>query len=586
VPLPAARAIDDGAMLAKRYRVTDCIARGGMGVVYRAEDTSLDDRVVALKVLPPELASNKRAIKRLKKEALAAIDLAHPNIMRLNAFETDGELSFLVMELLDGQNLDDVLAEKERLSLQEVLDIGHRVASALDYAHRRGIVHRDIKPANLVFTAESDEQVIKVADFGIAYELRDSLTRLTGRDVAAGTLHYMAPEQLAGEQVEARSDQYALAVTLYELLAGDTPFKGSGSALIHQVQTVTPQPIEDVSENVNAVLLRAMSKSPDERFSDCSSFVAALEAGSSSTEAPSVVTQTPQRSNGSLVALFLVALIGMAVWSYHAGLVTTPAPIATTELVEIQPATVPAFSPTPPATVAALTVQPSPTVIRPAHVVFLSAPEGAKVYCPDLAKYFLGSTPLEREFPPGRYHFSFVLEGYEKSKLEMAFGEGESHEEMVVLEQEQPPVAPPTVAPFIEPEHPTVVSRWRRQVEEESPIQVFERQMEDLRERCNGLQEHSSVVMRELRSIRVRPIPDEIRTMVHEVIEDSDQIKQWSRQFNMKLEDSGSELSDEDRARLSAEVVDIISPLDERRERLEQFLRTRRPRQNPRPRRY
>ncbi len=258
-----------------------------MGIVFRAEDRELEDRPVAIKVLPPELSGNEAALTRLKREAMTVLELTHPNVVRLHTFERDPAGAFLVMELVAGPTLELVLAERERLPWDEVLDLGIQAASGLEAAHRLGIVHRDVKPSNLMFSGETGTPIVKVMDFGIAAQVRDSMTRLTGIE-SAGTLLYCPPEQLRGERPDARGDQYSLAATLYELATGHPPFTGAG--LSHQILEATPRLPVGVPEPAASALLRALSKRPEDRFPDLPAMVAALRGqtptGEGSQRAP------------------------------------------------------------------------------------------------------------------------------------------------------------------------------------------------------------------------------------------------------------------------------------------------------------
>ena len=267
--------VGPGTVLSERYELVRELGRGAMGIVYEAQDRKLEGLRVALKVLPPELASDKRSKKRLQKEAMAAIELTHTNILRLNDFEEDGNRAYLVMQFLDGLSLDEVLLERdeEKMSFDEVADIARQVGEALDYAHDKGIIHRDIKPANLMYHQDGKKKVVKVTDFGVAYQVKDSMTRLTGT-TSSGTLLYMAPEQLRAEKPDARSDQYSLAVTIYELLTGEPPF--SGPALSELIMKAEPKPIEGLPDGANEALLRALSKEPENRFERISDFAAAF----------------------------------------------------------------------------------------------------------------------------------------------------------------------------------------------------------------------------------------------------------------------------------------------------------------------
>ena len=270
--------LEAGQVLAGHYRIVEKLGAGGMGMVFKVEDLTLDNRLFAIKVLPPELARDEGAVNRLKKEALAAMELHHSHIMTVNAFEGLSETKFLVMEYLDGPNLDVALSEKERFSVEEIIEVGKQVCSALDFAHSRNVIHRDIKPANLVYKMEAGKQVVKIADFGIAYQIRESQAKITGEVSAAGTLFYMAPEQFLGKRPTARSDQYSLAVSFYEMLAGAPPITGTTiEMIIELVKTVKPDPIDGLDEHVNKALLRAMDKNPELRFESCMAFCAALE---------------------------------------------------------------------------------------------------------------------------------------------------------------------------------------------------------------------------------------------------------------------------------------------------------------------
>jgi len=281
--------ISEGDVLAGRYRLVREIARGGMGSVFEAHDQKLDDHRVAIKVLPPELATAKKPKARMQKEALAAIKLTHPNILRLHSFEEDGTTVFLVMEYLDGESLEDATADRE-LTVDEVLEVARWVCPALDYAHRKGIVHRDIKPANLMYHTEAGHRTVKIADFGIAFVVKDSISRMTGLE-SAGTLLYIAPEQLQGQRPDGRADQYSLAASFYELLNGEPPFNGAG--LSYQIVNTAPNSVQNVPDHVNAALLKALAKQPADRFATCAEFLDALEGRLTVTATDTVAATSP-----------------------------------------------------------------------------------------------------------------------------------------------------------------------------------------------------------------------------------------------------------------------------------------------------
>ena len=246
-----------GALLAGRYRVVRQLGQGGMGSVWLAEDTQLDNRPFAIKMLPSILVSNRRAYRQLKDEALVAMKLTHPNIVTLRAFEENHGNPFLVMDYIDGQTLDEYLAEKCKvesvkcevgggISADEVLRILRPIAAALDYAHGEGVVHRDVKPANVMIRRDGHPFIL---DFGIAREIQETLTRVTGK-LSSGTLLYMSPEQLTGEQPRPAQDVYSFAAMAYECLKGEPPFVRG--AIEDQIKNKPPPPLTG-----NAAILAA-----------------------------------------------------------------------------------------------------------------------------------------------------------------------------------------------------------------------------------------------------------------------------------------------------------------------------------------
>ena len=202
----------EGTLLAGRSRIVRRLGQGGMGSVWLAEDSQLDNKLFAIKMLPSILVSNKRAYRQLKDEALVAMKLVHPNIVQIRAFEENNGNPFLVMDYIEGETLDDYLAEKGKLSEDETIRLLRPVAAALDYAHGEGVVHRDVKPANVMIRKDGHPFIL---DFGIAREIQETMTRVTGK-LSSGTLLYMSPEQLNGESTKPSQDIYSFAAMAYE----------------------------------------------------------------------------------------------------------------------------------------------------------------------------------------------------------------------------------------------------------------------------------------------------------------------------------------------------------------------------------
>lgn len=257
------------------YRILERIGRGGMGTVYRAEQLSLH-REVALKVLPPELGRDATFRERFLREARAAAQLNHPNIVQVyDAGEADG-LLFYAMEFVPGGTIEDrILASPGGLPLDEALRYLSDAAQALDYAANKGIVHRDVKPENLMITELGG---VKLADLGLAHPVRGD------RDDAGrfGTPHFLAPEQARGEPVDIRADLYSLGATFYRMLTGETMYHGRTAREIVRKQIQEPPPPlrakrPDVPEAIERIYLKLVAKDPDERFSTPAELLSAIE---------------------------------------------------------------------------------------------------------------------------------------------------------------------------------------------------------------------------------------------------------------------------------------------------------------------
>ena len=254
-----------GTMLANRYRVVRQLGSGGMGRVWLVEDVKLDNKPFAVKMLPAILVSNRRAYEQVKREALIALKLVHPNIVQFRALEeaAEGGNPFLVMDYIDGQTLDDYLAENGKLTEEETLRVLRPIAAALDYAHGEGVVHRDVKPGNVMIRRDGRPFVL---DFGIAREIQETMTRVTGK-LSSGTLMYMSPEQLHGAVPKAAQDVYSFAAMAYECLTGAPPF--SRGQIEYQIDHDAPAPLTGNAAILAAGVMAGLAKKPEDRPATC-----------------------------------------------------------------------------------------------------------------------------------------------------------------------------------------------------------------------------------------------------------------------------------------------------------------------------
>ncbi len=267
-----------GMTLGERYRIVRQIGKGGMAVVYLAEDLQENGRQVAVKILRSELTSDADFIRRFDTEAQAASSLSHQNIVKVLDVGQHDEMRYIVMEYVDGVTLKQLIQQRGRIPWETAVPLAIQIGLALDHAHRNGIIHRDIKPHNILITKE---MTAKVADFGIARAATANTITVTG-GAALGSVHYFSPEQARGTIVGEKSDIYSLGILLYEMLTGKVPFDGDSpvSIAIKHIQDAPalPTSIErDIPAGLENIVLKCIQKNPENRYSDVRALVDELD---------------------------------------------------------------------------------------------------------------------------------------------------------------------------------------------------------------------------------------------------------------------------------------------------------------------
>jgi len=320
-----------GTTIGGRYRLEEPIATGGMATVWRAVDGVLT-RPVAVKVLHPHLAADPEFVARFRREAVAAARLAHPAIVAI--YDTCSDPEAIVMELVEGRTLREELDHRGFLPTTEAVAVASSICQALDVAHKAGIVHRDVKPANVLL---SDGGQLKVADFGIAKAARDAATGgdddlpdLTAMGRMVGTAKYLAPEQVSGGDIDARTDVYAVGAVLYEMLCGRAPFTGDNDLAVATARLHGPPQrpravLRTVPPRLDDIVMKALSLDPASRHPSASALWADLQSlpvddepalprqGADATVAGTAATQSFARSERSwLVPAVLVSLVAVA----------------------------------------------------------------------------------------------------------------------------------------------------------------------------------------------------------------------------------------------------------------------------------
>ena len=272
------------------YRILEKLGEGGMGVVYKAVDTSLD-RLVAMKVLAADLSRNPELVERFRAEARAQANLNHTNLATLYAFLVHDGNAFMVMEFIEGETFESMIRRRGPIPQNDAVPLFKQALLGIGYAHRAGIIHRDIKPSNLMLNKYG---IVKVMDFGIAKVLgARSMTR-TGTQM--GTVAYMSPEQIQNRPVDIRTDIYALGITLYEMLSGHLPFDSDSDFKVMQDHVATPPPLPTrfypyIPKGLENVVLKALEKDPNARYQSVEEFGAAIEHPDSLVYTPAAVPE-------------------------------------------------------------------------------------------------------------------------------------------------------------------------------------------------------------------------------------------------------------------------------------------------------
>ena len=310
-----AAALEPGRRLGDRYEILQMLGEGGMGAVYKAKDVELD-RLVALKVIRPELAKDPEVLQRFKQEIILAREVTHRNVIRIYDLGQADGIRFISMEYVEGEDLSNILKEKGKLSVEEAVQIMEQVCFALEEAHEEGVVHRDLKPQNIMIDQQGR---VVVMDFGIARSMQ--ITGVTQTGSLLGTPDYMSPEQVKGEHVDSRSDIFALGVILFQLLTGEVPYKSDSAMSAMYMRTQErAKPVRELSPDVpgflDDVIARCLEISPQRRYQSARELVQDLEVWRGGTPRTMSVTfrhfKTVRRNTKRRIAMAVGAVAVIA----------------------------------------------------------------------------------------------------------------------------------------------------------------------------------------------------------------------------------------------------------------------------------
>src|SRR4051795_2532760 len=314
-----------GTVLGGRYRVMELLGQGGMARIYRGHDNQLD-RDVAIKILRPEYGRDPDFGSRFRHEAQAAASLNHPNIVAVYDYGQDEPGPFIVMELVDGEDLASIIKRSGALPPRQAARITAEAARALHAAHQRGIVHRDVKPSNIMIDRDGR---VKVADFGIARAVAEAQMTLPGTTL--GSVHYFSPEQARGDQTTPASDIYSLGIVLFELLTGHRPWEADSAAAVAMARLAGPAPDPSslrsgIPADLVAIDRKALAPEPADRWSSAASMAAALEAFLAGTAVPGLAgggADATMAGGAAAAGLAAAGLAGAGTGAARPGVSTT-----------------------------------------------------------------------------------------------------------------------------------------------------------------------------------------------------------------------------------------------------------------------
>lgn len=420
--------------LSSQFQITDMLGRGGMSLVYLAQEVDLN-RQVAIKILPLQMLQGPASAERFEREAKIAASLDHPHIVPIFRVGATSTFLWYSMKRIRGRSFEQIIAEKGALPVPEVLGVVEQVGSALQYAHRHGVVHRDVKPANVMI---EDSGWALVCDFGVARAFGS--VSLTQTGASLGTPRYMSPEQFEGQPVDGRCDQYSLAILMWEALTGAVPFTGDSLGELIRKHLLEPPPRlidvkPEVPKRVSAAVHRAMSKKPGERFPDVAAFVAAL-GGQAVPQIPAGFTNPnpmvgrprilfdtpetptvripPQRKRRQLVAASVV--LGLALVAGGAWVAFRPTQPANGAAIQPPPDTQRVVATPPVDTPATRKVSPPAARPRPAAPTVARAKLSLSTQPP--GTFFLDERPVRStpiinlEIAPGRHRAQVKRDGF------------------------------------------------------------------------------------------------------------------------------------------------------------------------------